>query len=167
MNIASLVRSISTVPRPVVLIDGRSGSGKSSLADELAPALGAQLVRLDDIYPGWDGLQTGSDHVHEFVLTSHPRWQAWDWDTDSPGEWRELDASAPLVIEGAGTLSAANRRLATYGIWIEMDATTRKQRALARDGDLYAPHWERWAAQEEAFAASGHPRGRADIELVG
>ncbi len=167
MNIISLVRTISTAPRPVVLIDGRSGSGKSTLADELAPALGAQLVRLDDIYPGWDGLQAASDHVHRFVLSSHPRWRAWDWDADSPGEWHELEASAPLVIEGAGSLSAANRNLATFGIWIELDAAIRKQRALARDGDRYAPHWDRWAAQEEAFAAKEHPRARADTELPG
>ena len=167
MSITSLVRSIATVPRPVVLIDGRSGSGKSTLADELAPVLGAQLVRLDDIYPGWDGLQAASDHVHGFVLSSHPRWQAWDWDASRAGEWHELDASAPLVIEGAGSLSAANRGLATFGIWIELDAAIRKQRALARDGDRYAPHWHRWAAQEEAFAAKEHPRGRADTELPG
>jgi predicted kinase len=165
MTIASLMRSISQVQRPVVLIDGRSGSGKSSLADELAPALGAQLVRLDDIYPGWDGLQAASDHVHGFVLSSHPRWQAWNWDADRPGEWHELDASGALVIEGAGSLSVANRRLASFGIWIELDAATRKQRALARDGDRYAPHWDRWAAQEEAFAAREHPRDLADVEL--
>jgi uridine kinase len=48
----------------LVLVDGPSGSGKSTLADALVrdgdPAAllppGAQLLRLDDVYPGWDGL---------------------------------------------------------------------------------------------------------------
>ena len=54
---------------PVVLIDGPSGAGKSSLADLLAsrwPDLGAErsasvrTVRMDDLYPGWDGLDAAS-----------------------------------------------------------------------------------------------------------
>ncbi|MEO8095730.1 MAG: hypothetical protein ABI632_12485, partial [Pseudolysinimonas sp.] len=48
--------AIASGPRPVVLIDGRSGAGKTTLARELAPLVGAQLVSLDDVYPGWDGL---------------------------------------------------------------------------------------------------------------
>jgi cytidylate kinase len=161
-----LIAMASTGPRPVVLIDGRSGSGKTTLAARLAPALGAQLVRLDDLYPGWDGLAAGSEHVRDEVL-GRSRWRAWDWAADRPGEWHELDASAPLVIEGAGALSAANRALATLGIWTELDATTRKERALARDGESYAKHWDRWAAQEEVFAAREHPRSLADVEVLG
>ncbi len=167
LSLASAVRTAAAAARPVVLIDGRSGSGKSSLADVLAPQLHAQLVRLDDIYPGWDGLQAGSDHVHEFVLASTPRWRSWDWVADRAGPWHELDASRALVIEGAGALSAANRALATCGIWIELDAATRKQRALARDGESFEPHWDRWAAQEERFAAAEHPRTHADLKLAG
>ena len=48
---------------PVVVIDGRSGAGKSTLARLLVdtwplPGL-VQLVALDSIYPGWDGLSSG------------------------------------------------------------------------------------------------------------
>jgi predicted kinase len=148
-----------------VLIDGRSGSGKSTLAEWLAPRLAAHLVRLDDLYPGWDGLRRGSDAVPALIAFS--RWRAWNWADDLPGEWHTVDPSRPLVIEGAGSLSRANRAQATFGIWVELDAATRKQRALARDRDAYAPHWDRWAAQEEEFAESEHPRALADYELRG
>ncbi len=148
-----------------MLVDGRSGSGKSTTAVGLVAELGAQLVRLDDIYPGWDGLEAGSAHVRDEVL-GRSRWQAWDWSRDAEGEWHGLDPSLPLVIEGAGALSRANRERATFGIWVELDAAARKRRALARDGDAYAPHWDRWAAQEEAFIAREHPRELADIVLT-
>ncbi|WP_307812104.1 ATP-binding protein [Lacisediminihabitans changchengi] len=158
----SLLAEIRSAARPVVLIDGGSGSGKTTLAPLIAERLGAQLVHLDDFYPGWDGLEGGSRHVHDFVLSSEPRWQRWDWVADRPAEWHVLDQSRPLVIEGSGSLSRANRAIATFGIWVELDAATRKHRALARDGDAYALHWDRWAAQEAAFAAREHPRELAD-----
>lgn len=155
--------------RAVVLVDGRSGSGKSALAEALVSEWPqAQLVRLDDVYPGWDGLEAGSLQVAERMLApSTPGWLAWDWATETPGEWHDLDPDRPLVIEGAGALSAANRARATFGIWVELDAATRKRRALGRDGETYAPHWERWAAQEELFIAREHPRQQADRVLPG
>jgi uridine kinase len=163
---ADTLERIGSVPRPIVLIDGRSGSGKTTLAEWLAPRFDAELVRLDDLYPGWDGLQAGSDRVHEEVIP-RSRWQVWDWARGRPGEWRGIAASAPLVIEGVGALSRTNRALATFGIWVELDAATRKQRALARDSDAYAPHWDRWAAQEELFASRERPRELADVVVEG
>ena len=152
-----------------ILIDGRSGSGKTELAKRMALEIpGAQLVRLDDIYPGWDGLEAGSRHVLENVLAaSAPRWQRWDWTQNAPAEWHPLDPSRPIIIEGCGALSRGNRALADHGIWVELDEPTRKARALARDGDAYAPHWERWAAQEQAFIEREHPRELADEVVEG
>jgi uridine kinase len=146
-----------------ILIDGRSGSGKSDLARAMTAGWPeAQLVRLDDIYPGWDGLEAGSAHVGQYVLSSRPRWQRWDWVTGRPEEWHELDADRPIIVEGCGALSRANRALADWGIWVELDDATRKQRALDRDGEAYAPHWERWAAQELSFIERENPRALAD-----
>lgn len=148
----------------MVLIDGRSGVGKSTLADALAPLLGAQLVRLDDLYPGWDGLEAGSRAVHEQLLAvSGPGWRRWDWAASALAEWHDVDPAAPLVIEGCGALTAANRALASLGVWLELDDVERKRRALARSGDEFAPHWERWAAQEDVVIAREHPRRLADV----
>jgi uridine kinase len=158
--------------RPTItLIDGRSGSGKTDLARRMVETMPATtLVRLDDIYPGWDGLEAGSRHVHDHVLeplaAGQPaRWQRWDWESGAPAEWHDVDPARPLIVEGCGSLSRANRALADLGIWVELDAPTRKLRALARDGEAYVPHWDRWAAQEEAFIAREHPRDLADRVL--
>jgi uridine kinase len=146
-----------------ILIDGRSGSGKSDLARAMTAGWPeAQLVRLDDIYPGWDGLEAGSAHVARYVLSARPRWQRWDWVSGVPAEWHELDPDRPIIVEGCGALSRANRALADWGIWVELDDATRKQRALDRDGEAYAPHWDRWAAQELEFIERETPRALAD-----
>ena len=54
--------------RELVLVDGRSGAGKSSLADDLRDLLDATgrtvaLVRMDDVYPGWTGLAAAASEV--------------------------------------------------------------------------------------------------------
>jgi len=153
--------------RPVVLIDGRSGAGKTKLARELAPLLGAQLVSLDDLYPGWDGLAAGSAAVHETVLRDRePGWTRWDWASARAAEWHRVDPTRPIVIEGCGALSRANRALATFGIWVELPAAERRRRALQREPD-FAPHWREWAAQERAHAGREHPRTLADLIVAG
>ncbi len=134
-----------------------------------------QLVRLDDIYPGWGGLDAGSAHIRDHVLvplaacdgSARPRWRRWDWLSQGPAEWHDLDPARPVVIEGCGALSRSNRVLAEVGVWVEMDEPTRKLRALARDGETYGPHWDRWAAQEDAFIAREQPTGIADHVVHG
>ena len=155
---------------PRILIDGRSGSGKTQFAAALAGAWPeAQLVRLDDLYPGWDGLDAGSMAVHAAatgVFTGY-RWQSWDWEREQPAHWHELDPARPIIVEGCGALSMANKRMSTWAVWIELDEVTRKRRALLRDGDSYAPHWNRWAEQEERFIAREHPAAIADAIIDG
>lgn len=149
-----------------MLIDGGSGAGKSTLATSLAEVLGAELVRLDDIYPGWDGLEAGSQAVVDDVLMDG-RWQRWDWEREAPGEVRAIDVTRPLIVEGCGALSRPARALATFGVWIELDEGERRRRALIRDGETYAPHWDRWAAQERRFFTRERPDLLADVVIDG
>lgn len=71
------------------------------------------------------------------------------------------------MIEGAGAASRAARALADMSIWVELDESTRKRRALERDGELYAPHWERWARQEAAYVARERPAEHVDMIVDG
>ena len=92
-------------PPVVVLIDGPSGAGKSTLADRILdawpsaawpatrPATRPTLIRLDDIYPGWNGLAAASAHLTEHVLRPHRAglpgaWRRYDWGTGAPAEWQ-------------------------------------------------------------------------------
>jgi len=65
-----------------------------------------------------------------------------------------------------GAISAASRPLADLALWVQLDDATRKQRALARDGDTYAPHWDRWAAQELRYLAREDPQALADVTIA-
>jgi uridine kinase len=152
----------------VVAIDGRAGSGKTTLAAELAALLGAPVVDLERLYPGWDGLAAGAQLLVERVLEP---WAAgevaaiprWDWERDAWGEpWRM--APPPLaIVEGVGAGVRAAAPYTSLLVWLELDAATRRARANARDGDLFRPHWERWAAQEDALLAAERTPERAGV----
>ncbi|WP_179872244.1 ATP-binding protein [Microcella indica] len=157
----------------LTLVDGRSGSGKTTFATELARSTGAQLLRLDDVYPGWDGLEAAEAHVLHHVLRAiaegrPPRWRSWNWPDSRPGTWHDLDPRRPLVIEGCGAISPAARALADYALWIELpDDAERRRRAIARDGEAFARNWQRWARQEDWHAHLHDPRGTADEHVPG
>ncbi|GAA4670265.1 AAA family ATPase [Frondihabitans cladoniiphilus] len=153
----------------MVLLDGRSGSGKTTLGAALASALDAELVGLDDVYPGWDGLAAASLTVSSSILRAEsPGYRRWDWDHSRQTDWRAVDARAPLVVEGAGALTPASARLATLRLWIELDAPARHTRVLGRgDGDSYGATdlWDRWAAQEDEHLRLHRPDALADVVL--
>lgn len=155
---------------PVILIDGRSGAGKTSLARALVadwPLRGrVQLVALDSLYPGWDGLEDGVVAARGLVLAPHARgligvWQRYDWDAGEYAEAHAVDPSLPLIVEGSGIITPATSRLADVRVWLEAPQDSRKRRALTRDGDTYRPHWDRWAEQEERHLRRDEPAGEA------
>ncbi|GAA4266875.1 hypothetical protein [Frondihabitans peucedani] len=155
--------------RPVVLIDGRSGSGKTTLGEALAPLVGdAQLVGLDDVYPGWHGLAAASEAVVTTILRpAEPGYRRWDWELAEASTWRSLDPSRPLVVEGAGSLTPASSALATFRIWVELDEETRRTRVAGRsDADAYAPWWRMWAEQEDHHLRVADPRSLADVVVA-
>jgi uridine kinase len=152
----------------VLAVDGQSGVGKTSLAAGLRAALGAPVVALEELYGGWDGLERGIDLLVAAVLeplsagraARVPRydWIAAAWDTP----W-VLEPPGLLIVEGVG---AGARRAAAYAsvlVWMEAPESVRKKRALDRDGETFAPHWDMWAAQEDAMLAREHTPDRADF----
>jgi uridine kinase len=154
----------------VLAIDGRSGAGKTRLAAELSAALGAAVVSLEDLYGGWDGLDRGigalvSEVLEPLAAGLTVRVPRYDWVTRTWGEPAVLEPPEVLIVEGAG---AGARRAAAFEsllVWLEAPTAVRKQRALGRDGETFAPHWDMWAAQEEAMLARERTQERADLVL--
>ena len=162
----------------MVAVDGPSGSGKTTFAAELAQALEragsrAEVVHLDDLYPGWDGLDAVVPllvrHLLAPLAAGRPvTLPTWDWAGDTPGPSRTVPGLGPpaptvVVVEGAGSGARACRPYLTALAWLDAPESVRRERALARDGAAYAPHWERWARQERAHFAREHTAEKADV----
>ena len=113
MDRAELVRAVSSVrassARPVlVAIDGRSGSGKSWLAAELAPLLRAAVVPGDDFYRVMDDDERRALHAASGAA------RYFDWERlraealvplrdDGPAAYHPFDWSGHRGADPAGT----------------------------------------------------------------
>ncbi|MHA6617331.1 nucleoside/nucleotide kinase family protein [Pseudonocardia sp. DLS-67] len=178
MEIAALAERVrATPPRcgatRLVCIDGPSGAGKTSLAARLAAALGEPpVLHMDDIYPGWDGLAASVpllyDQVVAPLVAGQPAgYRPYDWHRGEFGQVHDLGSPELLVVEGAGCGARVIADRAVLLVWIEAPRDVRFRRGIARDGETYRPHWERWARQEAALFAAEGTSGRADVRIDG
>lgn len=152
----------------VIAIDGPSGSGKTTLANAVSVALGCPTAQMDQIFPGWDGLAEAVALVTEQVLEPLARgeqaaYRTWDWERDRWNGTITVPRSEFLVLEGCGSSVGSAAAYAAVRVWVDAPRDVRMARGIARDGETFRPHWERWAAQEDALYAADGTRARADL----
>ena len=159
---------------PIILIDGRAGSGKSTFAEALQQQLfrdgesAPRVIHMDNIFEGWDGLALGSDYMVRFILQPLARretasWQDWSWVKNQRSSWREFSGGTPLIIEGCGSLTERSKEHADISIWLEASEETRRERWIQRERHL--EKFDFWAAQELDFYAREKSQSLADLVI--
>ncbi|NHN55915.1 hypothetical protein G9U51_09025 [Calidifontibacter sp. DB0510] len=160
-----------------MLIDGRSGSGKTTTATWLAQRLDAPVVHTDDV--AW--------HLHPTEWVSAllggvlDPWIRHEEVAYRPPGWVErgregaitVPVSDRLVIEGVGAARSALAPLANVVLWVQSDEDIAKERGIARDIELgrtpaeAADFWEEWMGFEQPFLALERPWERAALVVNG
>jgi dephospho-CoA kinase len=159
---------------PIVLIDGRAGSGKSTFAEQLQQQLfrdgesAPRVIHMDNIFEGWEGLSLGSDYMVRFILNPLARketasWQDWSWVKNERSSWREFSGGTPLIVEGCGALTERSKEHAFLSLWLEAREETRRARWIERERHL--DKFDFWAAQELDFYAREKSQLLADLVI--
>jgi hypothetical protein len=161
----------------ILAVDGRSSSGKTTLAARLQDAVaGSAVVHTDDIAWrhsrfGWadlliDGVLTPA-HAGRPVSYRPPR-----WDEHHRLGAIEVPADCPLlIIEGVGAARRETAHLTDAAIWVQADERETERRNLARVGQPgdspTVQHMRDWMAEEIPFLADQRPWERADLIACG
>ena len=164
--------------RAVVLaVDGRSSSGKTTLATRLRDAVaGSVVVHTDDV--AWRHSRFGwADLLMNGVLTPVREGQPVTFRPPAWTEYRregsiEVPAGCPvLIVEGVGAGRRESAHLIDALVWVQSDDGEAEHRSLARVGGLGGPptvrHWLEWMAEEVPFLAGQRPWERADLVVCG
>ncbi|HET7800714.1 MAG TPA: hypothetical protein VFL38_09850 [Humibacillus xanthopallidus] len=173
-ELATLVAPLLTDGRGVLLVDGRSGSGKSTIARRLADLFGGAVVHSDDLAWHHDAF-AWDDLAREHVIEPWRRGEAVDY---RPPGWvargREGSVAVPadvpvLVLEGVGAGRAALATEADVVVWVQSDRSEARERGLRRDVELGRTpdeaerFWDEWMEVEEPFLAADRPWQRAHL----
>ncbi len=172
------------IPTPIILIDGRAGSGKSTFAQKLRDSVfqrgeaSPTLLSMDDLYPGWKGLKEGSTYLMKNILQplSQGRkasWQSWDWNANSRGRegepgngWREFSGANIFIIEGCGSVSRESQEVAHLTCWLEASHADRLQRLRNRDESKFDSFWPGWESQHDEVLSAWNALDRADYIIL-
>jgi len=182
-RIRALARTISPV---VVAVDGRSGTGKSTLSAWMAGQLGATLVDQDDFYAGgtmddWRRLTPCEKadrvidwhRVRDEVLLPlragrEARWRPFNWETMEGLAPEPIVAQpAPIVIlDGAYSARPELADLIDLSILVTLPDAVRRARLREREGEEYTSAWHAiWDEAEDSYFSTIRPPEAFDLVI--
>lgn len=174
-------------PGPVcVALDGRSGVGKSTLAQQLAQATAATLIDGDSFFAGGTKVRMDSPEQRardcidwrrqRTVLESlragrSASYRAFDWERFDGSLQTELTVVEPepsgvVIVEGVYSARPELCDLLHWRMLLRVPDDVRMKRLLAREQSL--TQWERqWHEAEEWYFANAAPPAGFDLIVEG
>jgi len=161
----------------VLAIDGRSSSGKTTLAGQLQSVVaGSAIVHTDDIAWWYSRFGWAELLINGVLLPARSgrpvsyRPPPWD-ERKRQGTIEVPPGCSLLIIEGVGAARRECAYLIDATIWVQSDEREIERRNLDRvgqpDGLPTEQDYREWMAEEIPFQADQRPWERADLIICG
>lgn len=177
-KIHSLLKEQPTI---LLAIDGRSGAGKTTFAEDLGKALSCPVIHMDDFFlrpfqRTARRLQTPGGNVDyerflEEVLTPIKEqkdfsYQPFDCRSQALKEPVEIKWNRIIIVEGSYSCHPALAESYDYRIFLDVEAEEQKRRIRKRNGEEQAKvFFEKWIPLEEKYFMECNIRQKCDIVL--
>ncbi len=172
----------------LIALDGRSGVGKSTLAQTLAKEFAGVVVQGDDFFAGgadaeWDARSVEAKvadcidwkrlrkEALEPLLASKPAiWHPFNF-VSGMGLSEKAEQRNPaslIILDGAYSCRPELADIVDFAVLIEMsDDKLRRQRLLLREGHSFMESWhQRWDPAEEYYFGQIVNRSRFDLIVM-
>ena len=168
--------------RPLVLaLDGRCGSGKTTLANGLSAQLpGCTLLRTDDFYlpparrsPDWahtpcanmDLIRLRDEALRPAYEGQPVLYRAYSCRAGAYQPVQELAAQPLVILEGSYSHHPLLAGYETLQVFVTCSREEQTRRLQAREGERYANFAARWIPLEEGYFAQYRIEETADLAV--
>lgn len=168
---------------PLIVLDGRCGAGKTTLAGRLSALYAASVIHMDDFFLPWAlrtperlGERGGNIHYERFaaqVLPGVGRPEAFSYQRFDCATGELLDRRCPAaslrVIEGSYALhprfQAAYDRLNALTVFLDTEDPEQLRRLEKRNPERMERFREEWIPLEKSYFQAYDIEGRARLRL--
>lgn len=173
------IRAIEGLKKPaVVAIDGRCGSGKSTMAAVLADVFSASLVHMDDFFLPFEqktperlAQPGGNVHYERFNEEVVPslrsgkdfEYNVFDCSVGHLNGTQAVEKNDLIIVEGSYCQSPDVQFDYDLRIFVDIDPETQIARIEARNPDMVDNFRNRWIPMEEHYFSAFGIKEKADI----
>ncbi len=170
----------------LVALDGRSASGKTTLAAAVAPLVDAVVLDGDDFYSGgsaerWDAMSAAEKVSHcidwrrqravlETLASGEAAsWHPYDWEADD-GTLKQTpvicEPASVIILDGAYSARPELCDLFDLRVLLDAPADLRRERLIEREGEGYREEWNaRWDEAEQWYFGRVMPPESFDLVI--
>lgn len=185
-NLHALLQALSTLPKKQLLliaIDGRPGSGKTTIAVKLEEALHAQAIYLDEFFipiEQWPKdakpqfpffyfrYQEFIDGVKALASGKSFSYFSYDWESnDLSNQAKIIKPEGIIIVEGVSALNAELAALYDKRIWVASDRNSEFAAIAVRENEKNLDVWKNIYLPSIDLYCLQKPWQQADIIYAG